>query len=193
MPESYQSKTVATNWGEGMRVLSIFTMLFMLLVSVSASAEIRDPGEHFFESTFGDYSEELEIAKEEGKRGIFLFFEEEDCPFCARMKATILNRSAVQDFYRQHFKLYRINIKGEVEVTDFAGEVMLEKVFAEKRNKVRATPLMAFYNLEGQMVVRYTGAASSIKEFLMLGQYALDEEYLNHSFSRYKRQQRKSR
>lgn len=176
-----------------MRFLSIFTILFALLYGVSAHAELRDPGEHFFESTFGDYSEELEIAQEEGKKGIFLFFEEDDCPFCARMKATILNRSEVQDFYRQHFKIYRINIKGEVEVTDFAGEMMLEKVFAEKRNKVRATPLMAFYNLDGEMVVRYTGAASSVKEFLMLGQYAADQEYLKHSFSRYKRQQRRKR
>ena len=176
-----------------MRVLSIFTILFVALFTVSASAEIRDPGEYFFESTFGDYSEELEIAREEGKRGVFLFFEEDDCPFCTRMKATILNRSEVQDFYRQHFKIYRINIKGEVEVTDFNGEVMLEKVFAEQRNKVRATPLMAFYNLDGQMVVRYTGATSSIKEFLMLAQYTVDEEYMKHSFSRYKRKQRKRR
>lgn len=176
-----------------MRVLSILTILLTLPWMGSVSAEIRDPGEHFFESTFGDYSEELEIAQEEGKKGIFLFFEEDDCPFCARMKATILNRSEVQDFYRQHFKIYRINIKGEVEVTDFGGEVVLEKIFAEKRNKVRATPLMAFYNLDGQMVVRYTGATSSIKEFLLLGQYAVDEEYMKHSFSRYKRKLRKRR
>lgn len=176
-----------------MRVLSLFTILFALLYSIPASAEIRDPGEHFFESTFGDYSEELEIAREEGKKGVFLFFEEDDCPFCARMKATILNRSEVQDFYRNHFKIFRVNIKGEVEVAGFSGELMLEKVFAEQRNKVRATPLMAFYNLEGQMVVRYTGAASSIKEFLLLGQYAVDEEYRKHSFSRYKRKLRKRR
>jgi len=174
-----------------MRVLSLIYGLLALLSLSTVSAEIRDPGEHFFESTFGDYSEELEIAREEGKKGTFLFFEEDDCPFCARMKGTILNQSAVQVFYREHFKNYRINIKGEVEIVDFAGEAMLEKVFAEKRNKVRATPLMAFYNLDGQMVVRYTGAASSIKEFLMLGQYMLDKGYLKQSFSRYKRLQRK--
>ncbi len=173
-----------------MRVLSIWTILVALFFGASAEAEIRDPGVHFFESTFGDYSEELATAQEEGKRGVFLFFEEDDCPFCARMKATILNRSEVQTFYRQHFKIFRINIKGEVEVTDFSGETMLEKVFAEQRNKVRATPLMAFYNLDGEMVVRYTGATSSIEEFLMLGQYAVDQEYRKRSFSRYKRQQR---
>ena len=135
----------------------------------------------------------MELAREEGKKGVFLFFEEDDCPFCARMKATILNRSEVQEFYRAHFKIYRINIKGEVEVVSFDGEEMLEKVFAEKRNKVRATPLMAFYNLDGQMVVRYTGATSSIEEFLLLGKYAAEQKYLESSFSRYKRKQRRRR
>ncbi len=172
-------------------MLRIPVFIALLLMLGSVSAEIRDPGEHFFESTFGDYSEELEIAREEGKRAIFLFFEEDDCPFCARMKATILNQSEVQDFYREHFKIYRVNIKGEVEITDFHGEPMLEKVFAEKKNRVRATPLMAFYNLDGEMVVRYTGAASSVREFMMLGQYTVDEGYRKQSFSRYKRMQRK--
>ena len=170
-------------------VQSAFVAVF-LLISTTVLSEIRDPGEHFFHSTFGDFSEELEIAREEGKKGVFLFFEEDDCPFCARMKATILNQSAVQDFYRDHFQIYRVNIKGEVEITNFKGEMMLEKHFAEKKNRVRATPLMAFYNLDGEMVVRYTGAASSQKEFLLLGQYVADQHYLKSSFSRYKRQQR---
>ena len=174
-----------------MRNLVMGVGALLVLFSSVVMAELRDPGDYFFESTFGDYSEELEVAREEGKKGVFLFFEEDDCPFCARMKATILNRSEVQDFYREHFKIYRINIKGEVDVVSFDGEDMLEKVFAEKRNKVRATPLMAFYNLDGQMVVRYTGATSSVEEFLLLGQYAVEQKYLESSFSRYKRKHRR--
>ncbi len=168
-------------------ILGIVTLFW----SMMGHAEIRDPGEHFFESTFGDYSEELENARQEGKQGIFLFFEEDDCPFCARMKATILNQSEVQQFYRDHFKLFRVNIKGEVEVTGFDGTVMLEKRFAEQRYRVRATPLMAFFNLDGEMVVRYTGATSSVEEFLLLARYTIDQEYRQRSFSRYKREQRK--
>ncbi len=176
-----------------MKLLSVIAGLFALLFSTLGAAGIQDPGTHFFESTFGDYSEELALAREEGKKGVFLFFEEDDCPFCARMKATILNQSEVQEYYREHFKVYRVNIKGEVEISDFSGEEMLEKDFAEQRNKVRATPLMAFYNLDGEMVVRYTGAASSVKEFLLLAKYTVDQEYLTQSFSRYKRLQRRRR
>ena len=95
--------------------------------------------------------------------------------------------------YQEQFQNYRVNVKGEVEISDFSGTPMAEKVFAEKKNRVRATPLMAFYNLDGEMVVRYTGAASSVEEFLLLGQYAAEKGYLQRSFSRYKRQQRKAR
>ncbi|MBT7308851.1 MAG: thioredoxin fold domain-containing protein [Gammaproteobacteria bacterium] len=167
-------------------------LFFSAITWAGESGEIRDPGA-FFHSSFGDYSEELEIAREENKKGVFLFFEEDNCPFCARMKATILNQGRVQDYYQEQFQNYRVNVKGEVEISDFSGTPMAEKVFAEKKNRVRATPLMAFYNLDGEMVVRYTGAASSVEEFLLLGQYAAEKGYLQRSFSRYKRQQRKAR
>jgi hypothetical protein len=49
-------------------VQSAFVAVF-LLISTTVLSEIRDPGEHFFHSTFGDFSEELEIAREEGKKG----------------------------------------------------------------------------------------------------------------------------
>ncbi len=158
-------------------------------VTIPAHGEIRGPDDHFFHSTFNDYSEELEIAAEEGKQGIFLFFEEDDCPFCARMKGTILNRSEVQDYYREHFRIFPVNVKGEIEIVDFSGNEVVEKDFAE-RNRARATPMMAFYNLDGVMVVRYTGAASSVEEFLLLGRYAVEQRYLQSSFSRYKRTRR---
>ncbi len=168
-------------------VAALLSLFFC--VTIPAYGEIRSPDEFFFQSTFSDYSEELEIAAEEGKRGIFLFFEEDDCPFCARMKGAILNRSEVQDYYREHFRIFPVNVKGEIEVVDFSGNEMLEKDFAEQ-NRARATPMMAFYNPDGVMVVRYTGAASSVDEFLLLGKYAAEQRYLQSSFSRYKRTRR---
>ena len=57
---------------------------FVLFLSVGASAdeaEVRDPREFFFHQTFGDLTEELQLAKTEGKKGILLFFEAEGCPY----------------------------------------------------------------------------------------------------------------
>jgi hypothetical protein len=55
---------------------------------------------HFFEQSFGNLKDELALAKQEGKLGVFVMFNDPDCPWCQKMKATMLNQPAVQDYYR---------------------------------------------------------------------------------------------
>jgi thioredoxin-related protein len=152
-------------------------------------AEQRDPEAFFFNETFGDYAEELENAKEQGKRGVLLMFQQQDCPFCYRMRTTVLNQKRVQDYYRGNFLIFHVDIEGDIEITDFSGEQLPEKDFAFKKNRVRATPVFAFYDLEGNRVARYTGATTDVDEFMLLGKYVVDEIYKTTSFSRYKREQ----
>ena len=57
-------------------------------------------------------------------------------------------------------------------------------------NDVRATPVMAFYDLDGRQVVRYTGATKDKEEFLLLTDYAAKGLYKEMRFTRYKREQR---
>lgn len=150
----------------------------------------RDPEQYFFEETFGDFQEELVRAREEGKRGVLLFFEMDDCPFCARMKETVLNQPQVQDFFREHFLIFPVDIEGDLEVTDFQGRTTVQKDFAFRQNRVRATPVFLFHDLDGKVVARYTGATSSVHEFLWLGQYAAEGVYREMPFTRYKRMKR---
>ena len=82
---------------------------------------LRDPNSALFHHSLGDFREELEIAREEGKSGVLLCFEMDECPFCARMKRDVLNRSQVQDYYRQHFRIVPVDIEGDVETVDFQG------------------------------------------------------------------------
>jgi thioredoxin-related protein len=170
--------------------LNIYLLLLLsLLTCIPANAaELA-----FFDPTFGDFSEELEIAKEEGKAGIFVFFEMDECPFCHRMKTSILNQPDVVAFYKKHFKTFQVDIEGDIEMTDFDGTLTTQKDFSFKKHRVRATPVMAFFDLTGNRVVRYTGATSSKEEFLLLGEYALNKHYTNISFTRFKRQQRKAK
>ena len=74
-------------------------------------------------------------------------------------KKTVLNQPEVQDYFKQRFHSLSIDIEGDVEIVDFEGNATTQKEFASK-NRVRATPVMAFYDLEGNQVVRYTGATS---------------------------------
>lgn len=174
--------------------LSLAIVLCAAFLAGAASAAAytpRDPYEYFFDQTLGDFQEELQRARDEGKKGVLIFFEQEECPFCHRMKQTVLNRPDVQAFYRARFLCFTVDIKGDVEITDFQGRTMRMKDFAFKVNRVRATPVFAFYDLDGRQVVRYTGATSGVEEFLWLGEYAAEGIYKKTSFTRYKRMKRR--
>lgn len=155
----------------------------------AGAAATRDPGQYFFDQTFGDLGEELQLARDEGKAGILLMFEMDECPFCHRMKTTVLNQPPVQDYFKEHFLIFPIDVEGDVEVTTFAGETMPQKDYALQGLRVRATPVFAFFDLDGNLVARYTGATRDAAEFLLLGRYVVEGAYKDTTFTKYKRDQ----
>jgi len=108
------------------------------------------------------------------------------------MKTTVLNRAEVQDFYKEHFLIFPVDIEGDVEMVDFEGVSRTEKDFAFREHRVRATPVFAFFDLDGKLVTRYTGATRDADEFLWLGEYVVKGVYQEMTFSRYKRQRSKT-
>ena len=138
---------------------------------------------NFFDLSFDNFEEDLIAAREDGKQGIFVFFEMDDCPFCQRMQETILREDDVIAYFRQHFKNYRFNILGGSSVVDFD----TGKEMAEKKYRVRATPVMIFFDLEGKPMVRYTGPTTTKEEFMMLGEFVVSGSYKEMPFTRYKR------
>ncbi len=172
----------------------IALLLVLLCWSLWLPAQtVRDPDTHFFNDTFGDFHEELQRAREEGKQGIFIFFEMDECPFCHYMRTHVLNQPAVQDYYRKHFLNFSVDIEGDVEITDFQGRPTTMKDFAFKQFRVRATPVLAFFDLDGNLVQRYTGRTKGVEEFLWLGEYVAEGHYRKMSFTRFKRLRRKGR
>ena len=170
-------------------------MRFLLVLSLFASfsslaaEKPRDAGQHFFNDSFWDFSEELQNARESGKQGILIMFEMDECPFCHRMKTTILNQPDVQDYFRQHFMIFPVDIEGDVEVVDFQGKQTTMKDFAFQQYRVRATPVFAFFDLNGKYIkrARFTGATRDKEEFLLLGKYVVEGAYAEQPFARYKR------
>ncbi len=172
------------------RVLRWLSLL-LLISFANLEAATRDPGSFFFDQSLGNFNEELQLAREEGKKGILIMFEMDECPFCHRMKTRVLNQIEVQDYYKEHFLIYTVDIEGDVEITDFMGKPMKEKDFAFKQHKVRATPVFCFFDLEGNMITRFTGATNSTQEFLWLGEFVVDDHYKKTNFTRYKRQKKR--
>ena len=165
-------------------------ILFVLLFGVSQLASAAEQA--FFDQSLGDFTEELENAREANKSAVLIFFEMDECPFCHRMKTTILNQPEVIKYFKQHFMIFQVDIEGDVEITDFDGNPTTMKDFAFKQHRVRATPVLAFFDLTGKRVVRYTGATSNAEEFMLLGEFVVSGAYKNTSFTRYKRDKRKA-
>lgn len=174
-----------------MRISTFLTAIALLVPLMAGAADARDPYKYFFNESFGNFAEEAETAKSEGKHGVLIFFEMDECPFCHFMKSNVLNRPDVQEFYRQNFANFAVDINGDVEIADFHGKTMSQKDFAFKENRVRATPVIAFYDLQGKEVFRHTGRTSGVEEFMLMGQYVSEEAYKQMPFTKYKRTQKK--
>lgn len=148
-------------------------------------------GSDFFGETFGDLQEEVQAAQEEGKQGIFLFFSQKDCPFCARMESTILSQPDVKAYFHQHFLNFQIDIEGLNAMTNFDGKQMTAQQLSEKVYRVRATPVLMIFSAKGKPILRYTGPTRNKAEFLLLGKYVVSGAYKTESFTRYKRANQK--
>lgn len=167
-------------------------ILLSLVLIVAAAAKIdaaapRDPSAYFFQDSFGDLAEEAETAEASGLFGVMIMFETADCPWCLRMKETVLNNIEVQRYYRRYFRVLVLNAEGDAPMTDFQGKEMTEKEFALEAHRVRATPLFAFFDTRGRLLLKYTGTTRNTQEFLWLGEFVVDGHYLNERFSQYKR------
>jgi thioredoxin-related protein len=177
--------------------VNLLLFSFLMLWSLNSSAQDaaaetatelpRDPMEYFFNQSFNNLQEEREIAVEEKKDGIFIMFSDKDCPWCMKMKTTIMNRVDVQNYYREHFRNLTIDIRGDTLMTDFEGNEVSEKDFAFKQHRVRATPVFMFFDTSGKAVMRLTGIVRDAKEFLWLGEFVVSGEYQKTNFTRYKR------
>jgi len=163
--------------------------LLWIVSAVAGASETRDP-QQFFNDTFGDFQEELENARDEGKKGILLMFEMDECPFCHRMKQTVLNQAEVQDYFSEHFLIFSVDTEGDLEVVDFQGETTTQKDLALKQFRARATPVFQFVDLDGKPARRgrFTGATKDAEEFLAFGRYLATHRYQDTSFTRYKKE-----
>jgi len=122
-------------------------LAFAALAAFSAqawSSEIGEDGLHkeaWFALTFRDVAEDIETAKEEGKR-LVMIFEQRGCIYCAKMHEDLLSDPEVSDFIKANFKVVQYNMFGDEEVTDLDGETLTEKSAARKWGYVFTPTLM---------------------------------------------------
>lgn len=166
----------------------LFGLALALLAPAGLAAEKpRDANVHFFQPTFRDLPEELQLARAEGKRGLAIMFEAEDCPPCKRMKRDILSQPRAQNYYRKHFRVLTIDFNGDLEVVAPSGQKFIEKEFAGKNGvAIRGTPSFLFLDLEGKEMTRRYGEIRSVEEFLALGEFVVSGAWRQGDFRQYR-------
>jgi thioredoxin-related protein len=117
-----------------------------VVMALPLSAEtIGDDGLHkqtWMRDTFKDLREDLEEARDEGKR-LVLFFEQRGCIYCRKMHTEVFSDPDISYYIRDNYFVVQLNLHGDVEVTDFDGEVLSEKDMARKW-RVMFTPNIVF-------------------------------------------------
>ena len=97
----------------------------------------------WFHESFLDFKEDLAEAEVRGKR-LVVFWEQKGCPYCKRTHEVNLRIPRIVKYITDHFLVVHLNIWGDKEVTDFDGEVTIEKKLAQKW-AVRFTPTIQFF------------------------------------------------
>lgn len=108
--------------------------------------ELGDDGLHkqpWFQNTFRDLKEDLADATSQGKR-LVIIWEQRGCPYCKATHEVNLRIPRVANYIRDNFYVLQLNLWGDVEVTDFDGEVLTEKALARK-HRVLFTPTFQFF------------------------------------------------
>ena len=117
-----------------------------LALPAGAETRIGDDGLHkapWMAQTFMDLRGDLAEARAQGKR-FAIIFEQRGCIYCRKMHEEVFPRPEVADYIAENFFVVQLNLHGDLEVTDFDGEVLPEKAMARKWG-ILFTPTLMFF------------------------------------------------
>lgn len=125
----------------------LFILAAIALIPFSASADVPmgDDGLHkpaWLHDTFLDLREDLADATAEGKR-LALIIEQRGCIYCDRMHNEIFPVPEINAMLTDDYYFVQINMFGDLEITDFDGEVLTERNYV-KKHAVFFTPSIMF-------------------------------------------------
>jgi len=114
--------------------------------AAQAEAVMTDDGfyrEPWFLESFLELADDLAAAAENKKR-FTVMWELRGCPYCRETHLVNFAKPEIASYIRERFEILQLNIIGSREVTDFDGEKLTEKRFAQKYG-VRGVPVFQFF------------------------------------------------
>ena len=111
-----------------------------------AEAVMTDDGfyrEPWFLESFLELADDLTAASKNKKR-FAVMWELRGCPYCRETHLINFAKPEIASYIKERFEILQLNIIGSREVTDFDGEKLTEKAFAQKYG-VRGVPVFQFF------------------------------------------------
>ncbi|GAB6053770.1 thioredoxin family protein [Magnetospira thiophila] len=93
--------------------------------------------------TFLDLKEDFIDATNKGKM-LALIWEQKGCPYCKETHLVNFRHPDMVNYIKENFVVLQMNMWGDREVTDFDGEVISEKEYAQKYG-ILFTPTIQFF------------------------------------------------
>lgn len=118
-----------------------------------------NPGYHekpeWFKGSFLDIREDVAEARADGRRTL-LYFYQDGCPYCEKLLRDNFGQREIAAKTRANYDVIAVNMWGDREVIDLAGQETSEKAFA-KGLRVMFTPTLVFLDERGDVVLRVNG------------------------------------
>ncbi len=112
---------------------------------------------NWFLASFLDLAEDLQNAACQGKRGLILYFGQENCAYCEQLlQINWTQRQDIVAYTQQYFAVVALDLWGSLTVTDFNGQRLTERKLAEQL-RIQFTPSLIFYDLQARELFRLTG------------------------------------
>ena len=179
-----------------LKTVIILSFIYFVAPVSAFAAQIGDDGLHkqsWMRDTFKDLREDLDEANLEGKR-LVLMFEQRGCVYCSKMHKDVYSKEKVSNYIDENFFVVQLNLHGDLEVTDFDGEILSEKAMARKWS-ILFTPTVLYLPQEvgegltaTQAAVSFMPGAWSAATTIDMLTWVKEERYLldnGEDFQRY--------
>ncbi|KAA3631164.1 MAG: thioredoxin, partial [Proteobacteria bacterium] len=141
------------------------------------------PHPDWFKVGFLDLREDLGEAVSSGKKGLMVYFGQENCAYCEALMEVNFQLADVVDYTRANFDVVAVDIWGARDVIDIEGNTLTEREYAV-RNETNFTPSFIFYDGKGDAAFRLRGYYPPYR-FRAALEYVADGHYLVESFRDY--------
>ena len=173
-----------------------FFILLSLLFAINSAASTVDeisfddrPLEEavtlpdWFKLSFLEIEQDIKEARDDGKKGLIIYFGQKFCPYCKAHMDNNWGRSDIVKYTQKNFDVIAIDVRGQKTVIDIGGKEYTEKQYSALK-KTNFTPSILFLNNKGQEVLKLRGYRPPY-QFKAALEFVADKHYQKENFKAY--------